>query len=165
MCFTRKHKWYKKRMFSYSQNMTMKHALLEVFRTNFPKIEPREVPYLYHSNFFARLTAGFPYRPLLRSALLRSALIAHTTDRKSVVLAAGAVPVHNGAIVVETAVECGVVIELRSTPKEGVVAEIAVVAAAVVASGKGRETSGVVGTGVIAHGTSACTAIPSCSGG
>ena len=102
--------------------------------------------------FFARLTAGLLDRPLLRSALLRSALIAKTTDREPAVLVV-VVPVHVGVIVAEIAVVRVGVIVLRSAPEEGVVAEI-VVAAEVAASGKGRENSRIVGTWIVANGTS-----------
>lgn len=114
--------------------------------------------------FFARLSAGLLDRPLLRSALVRSALIAKTTNRKTVERVEVG-PEHGRVIVVEIAAVCVVNTAHRSTPKEGVVAEMVVVAVAVEASGKGRETSCVVGTWIVAHGTSECTAIPSCSGG
>ena len=102
--------------------------------------------------FFARLTAGLLDRPLLRSALLRSALIAKTTDREPVEPVA-VVPEHAGVIVEEAAGVRAVAIVLRSTPKVAEVAEI-VVAAVVAASGQGRENSRIVGTWIVANGTS-----------
>ncbi len=75
--------------------------------------------------------------------LLRSALIPKTTDRKAVVLVV-VVPVHIGVIVVEIAVVREVTIVNRSTPKDGDVAEIDVVAVVVVASGKGRKARGII---------------------
>lgn len=40
--FHKKTQIVKKSMFSYNPNMNVKHAFLEVFRTNFPQIEPRQ---------------------------------------------------------------------------------------------------------------------------
>ena len=103
-------------------------------------------------------------RPLWRFALWRSALIAHTTDRESEVLVVVA-PVHVGVVVGEAATVCEAAIALRSTPKVGVVAEIAVAAVVVVASGKSRETCGIVGGKIIAHCTFIYTFTPSRCGG
>ena len=87
-------------------------------------------------------------RPLWRFALWRSALIANTTDRESDALGV-AEPAHVGEVVAEVATVREAATVLRSTPKVGGDAEIEVVAEVVAASGKGRETCGIVGGGII----------------
>ena len=83
---------------------------------------------------FARVTAGLLDKSLWRSALVRLALIAHTTDQEPAGLLV-VVPECGGVIADKVAAVCVAERFLRSTPKVGSASEIGVVAA-VIASGK-----------------------------
>lgn len=95
-------------------------------------------------------------RPHSHALILNSAflivLIAEAADGKAVVLVV-AVAAHDGEVAVQVAVPSEATGGLRSTPEVGVVTEIVVAIAVVVAGRQRTETSGVVGALVIPHTT------------